>query len=359
MLYEKSRQSTIFSSWDWMFTWWEVYEDLINTKLTLLCLYKDNNLVGIAPFQIIKTYPKCLVQGKTLCFMGTGEPKGNEVVSEFLDFIVEPGMETEMINSVSEYLIKYKNKWDFADFEFLLKDALILKCFNSKNSKIPRREIEYGVRFSIPEMPSFEDYKSQMGKRWSKMFEKKSRILARDGQVKIASMDTLESIEPAFKQLVEMHEARWSDRSIRSIFHSTNFCNFHIKIMRRLLPKNKVFIKTLYKDDEALACYYGFTDKDQIHYYQSGFFSQYANRYSPLFLLLCNEIGEAIKNKKTFDFMFSDDAYSYKKTQYSAKQSPMYRLRWSSQEYRFYLFDVAKAILNTYLKMIEAINKKK
>lgn len=128
--------------------------------------------------------------------------------------------------------------------------------------------------------------------------------------------------------------------------------------MRRLLPKKKVFIKTLYRDDEALACYYCFTDNKQIHYYQSGFFSRHANRYSPLFLLVCTEIGEAIKSNMKFDFMYSDEANSYKKEQYAAEYESMYRLRWSTQWYRFYLFCGAKAIQNTFIRMIEVINNK-
>jgi len=358
-LYEKCQQSTIFSSWDWMFSWWEIYGDLINSKLTILCLYKDNKIVGIAPFQILNIFPKSLVQGKTLCFLGTGEKKCDGVVSQFIDFIVEPELEIEMVEKVSEYLLKNKQLWDFADFEFLLEDALIFKCFNSAKSKISRKKINYGVRFSVPEMESFEDYQSQLGNRWRKMFAKKSRTLEKDGEIRIESTQTVESIEPAFKLLAEMHNARWNDRSNHSIFHSPHFCSFHLKVMRRLLPKKKVFIKTLYKDDEAMACYYCFTDKNQIHYYQSGFFTKYANRYSPLFLLVCSEIGEAIKSKMKFDFMYSDDAESYKKEQYAAEHEPMYRLRWSIKLYRFYLFDGAKFVQNTILKTQKAMNNKK
>jgi hypothetical protein len=129
--------------------------------------------------------------------------------------------------------------------------------------------------------------------------------------------------------------------------------------MERLLPQNKVFIKTIYRDDEALASYYGFSDKDQIHYYQSGFYSKYANRYSPLFLLVCNEIRESIKNDMIFDFMFSDEINSYKNDQYAAQNSKMYRLKWTPQKFRFFAFQSAKTIQDIMLKLIEIINKNK
>ena len=358
-LYDRCEKCTIFSSWDWMYTWWDVFKDQLNTKLTLLCFYNNNRLIGIAPFQIVSSFPKSLVQGNTLCFLGSGEVKNDQIVSQFLDFIVEPGMETKMTDAVSNYLVDNKSKWHFADFEFLLKDSLISQCFRSDKSGIHRKEVEYGVRFSVPEMVNFEYYKSQMGKRWKKMYLKKSRILSKDGAVKVTTIDTFESINPAFNLLAEMHEARWKNRTKRSIFKSPHFCNFHLKVMKRLLPKDKVFIKTLYLDDEALASYYCFTDKSHIHYYQSGFYTEHANRYSPLFLLVCDEIGKAIKSKKTFDFMFSDQPDSYKKEQYAAEHTTMYRLRWSPYRFRFVIFHCAKMIQNIFLKMVETINNKK
>ena len=351
-LYEKCDRNSVFSSWDWVFTWWEVFKDQFDRELFILCLYQGDSLVGIAPFQICKgSFPKLLVQGKTLQFIGNGEAYEDSIVSEFQDFIVLPELESEMVSMVSEYLLKYSNKWNFADFEFLLKDALILQCFNDSGNvyneghcQIARQKIEYGVRFSIPEMESYEEYQAQMGGRWRKMLAKKGRKLARDGDVRTESTKTLDSIKPALTQLADMNCSRWKERTGSCIFDSFRFVEFHQKIMARLIPKNRAVIKTLYLDDEALASYYTFNDKGRIHYYQSGFYAQYANKYSPLFLLVCNEIGESIKNNKIFDFMFADDINSYKKDQYCCEYESMYRLRWTSQSIRFSAYNSAKII---------------
>ncbi len=361
-LYDKCEKSSIFSSWDWAFTWWEVFHDQFVRELFILGLYQNNKLVGIAPFQICKPpSPKSLVQGKTLQFIGNGESIDDSIISEFQDFIVLPEFELEMIQSVSKYLIKHSNKWSFADFEFLLKNALILQCFHDSSShakNVDRYKMEYGVRFSIPKMESFEQYHEQMGKRWKKMYSKKNSKLLRAGEVRTESTQTLEAIKPALAQLADMNCSRWKERTGACIFDSSRFVEFHQKIMARLIPKNRATIKTLYLDDEALASYYIFTDKSQIHYYQSGFHPKYGNRYSPLFLLVCNEIGESIKNNQMFDFMFADDANSYKKEQYSCEHEPMYRLRWSSQKYRLPLFHSAKYAQNTLMSIKHTLNEK-
>ncbi len=371
-LYDKCDRSSVFSSWDWVFTWWEVFKDQFERELFILCLYQGDSLVGIAPFQICKaSFPKSLVQGKTLQFIGNGEAYEDSIVSEFQDFIVQPELEAEMVSLVSEYLIKHSNKWSFADFEFLLKDALILQCFdcgakeyNKNHSQILRQKTEYGVRFSIPKMDSYEEYQTQMGGRWRKMLGKKGRKLARVGEVRTESTKTLDSIKPALTQLADMNCYRWKEKTGRCIFDSTRFVAFHQKIMERLIPKNRVAIKTLYLDDDALASYYTFSDKGRIHYYQSGFHVQYANKYSPLFLLVCNEIGESIKNNQMFDFMFADDANSYKKDQYCCEYESMYRLRWTSQPIRFLAYSGAKKIqdnvqnIKAKIAELKAKNKK-
>lgn len=353
-LHAQCSGATIFSSWDWLYTWWEVFETQANRKLFIICLYHADELVGIAPFQIVKTYPKSMIQGKTLCFIGSGENKKDQVVSEYLDLIINPEYETEALNTFADVLVDNKRHWNFADFEYLLEDALILQCFATRQQQISTRKMPYGKRYFVSGFKNFDEYTSQMGKRWQKMLVKKSRALERDGQMIIRSTKKDEPTEEAFERLDEMHEARWKDRTGVNIFKSEYFNAFHKMILERLAPQGRACIKTLFIDDEALATYYYFSDKGQVHYYQSGFFSEHANRYSPLFLLVCQEVGRCIKENKMFDFMFSDEDSSYKEAQYAASYAPMYRLRWAHGNKRFLLLDCAKYLQN---KMIALKNK--
>lgn len=359
VLYEKCNRSTIFSSWEWMRTWWEVYHDQGRRELFVLCFYHEKELIGIAPFQIDNSFPKSLIQGKTLRFLGSGEARKDIIISQYVDFIVLPGMEELMVSAVSEKLIEHKNKWNFADFEYLLKDALVITCFSKVNdTNVCVQKVDYGYRFYLSELDNFEQYLSRMGKRWHKMFKKKSRLMHRDGEVKTISTSSLETVGPFFEMLSKMHCSRWKEKVDECVFNSTRFSAFHKKILERLVPKNKAMIKTIMLDDKALASYYVFTDKDRVHYYQSGFYSKYANRYSPLFLLVCNEIGETIKNQKLFDFMYDDNIDSYKKKQYAADYERMYRLKWSTHPFRFFVFNCVKEMQNRILDLIKIIKNK-
>jgi len=350
-LYIECQNTTIFLSWDWMYTWWEVFNKSINSDLFILTLYEKERLIGIAPFHIINSFPKSLIQGKTLSFIGFGENKEDKIVSQYFDFIVADENQEQLISSVSKYLIDEKKKWDFADFTFLLEDSVVSQCFQKDNLKIQTNISQYGNRFYIPPMQHFDDFIAKLGNRWSKMYRNKNRKLEASGLTKIESVENIEDARTAFKQLSKMHKARWKNRTKLNIFNSELFNEFHLKILERLVPQNKASIKTLCVDGNALACYYYFTDKSQIHYYQSGFYSENANRYSPLFLLICKEIGSSIKNKRVFDFMFDENQASYKKEQYAAQSIPMYRLICSPYKSRMIKHRYAKSIQMKYLKL--------
>ena len=356
-LYSQDLEATIFISWDWMFTWWETFNNSIKSQLFILCVYENKELIGIAPFYLLHSFPKSLIQGKTITFIGSGENCKDKIVSQYSDFLVNANKKAEVVKSISDFLISNKNKWDFADFEFLLKDSLISTFFEDGLSDIHINSSHYGNRFFISEIKDMDDFLNQMGNRWSKMFRKKYQKLQNQGEVEIISTQNTDATQKEFKQLAKMHEARWKGRTDFNIFKSKLFNDFHMKIMERLVPKDKAFIKTLSLNGEPLSSYYCFKDKSQIHYYQSGFYSENANKYSPLFLLVCKEIGVAIKNDCLFDFMFDEDHSSYKKEQYAAQCEPMYRIMWSHKKTRIKHHGYAKIIQTKYLSFKHSLSK--
>jgi len=366
-LYEQCHHCTIFSSWDWMFTWWEVFGDESIRELYILCAYDDNELLGIAPFQIQKKHLLSLVVGRKLQFIGVGEADEDNILSEFGDLILSPKKCKEVCELFAQILFS-NNDWDFADFNYLLKSSLILQFFKGytdKNKGVKaslKSQISVsGVRYLIPEVDTFDDYHQTLGKRWAKMYTKKNRKLERDGDVRISQSESIENIESDLKALADMHRSRWTKRTDHLIFDSERFYQFHQKILKRLVPQGKAYIRTLSLNNKPLAAYYAFTDKAQVHYYQSGFYVEKSNLYSPLFILICKEIGSTNEQNKVFDFMYSE-ANSYKKTQYAAQAQDVYRLMWAHQGYRLTLFNILKKIKNKYEEMcgyIDAHLKKK
>lgn len=339
-LYDSLDNTTLFSSWDWLYTWWEVYSKCDLRDLFILCFYDDAKLVGIAPFQIERKYPHTCIQGRTLRFLASGESLKDNVATPFVDLLILPGYEDAVIDSLEGKLRSYRKRWDFAEFDFLLDDALIFRCFK-KTKHVYKQRYSNGFRYEVPKVAGQEAYLETLARRWRKDFNKKDRVLNKVGELSIRQ-SSIENLSESMDLLQAMHRDRWQSRARFLVFESVYFDQFHRKILEKLIPKNKAYIRTLYLNDEPLSCYYAFEDKNQIHYYQSAFYSKNANRFMPLFYLVCKEIGSAMEQGKRYDFMFDDNPDSYKKHQYSASAKPMYRLVWTASRYRLTVFNLYK-----------------
>jgi len=344
-LYDSVEDVTLFNSWDWLYTWWEVFSECDLRDLFILCFYDKETLVGIAPFQIERKYPHTYIQGRTLRFLASGECLTDNVATPFVDLLILAGYKEAVVGNIEIALKAHSNRWDFAEFDFLLEDALIFDCFKNTQSMYQQR-YSNGFRYEVPKVANLDEYLETLARRWRKDFNKKDRVLSKAGVLSIRE-STLDTLQKSMDLLQEMHRDRWQSRASFLVFESEHFDDFHRKILKRLIPQNKAYIRTLYLNDEPLSCYYAFEDKNQIHYYQSAFYSKNANRFMPLFYLVCKEIGQAMEQGKRYDFMFDDNPESYKKHQYSAAGKPMYRLVWTPSRSRLVVFNLYKKYKRT------------
>ena len=88
-LLEKSNVFSVYLSWEWLYTWWEIFGKTQNWELFIVTVRENGELVGIAPF--IKRQIKVLgiINRISIEFLGTGEDEKDEVCSNYLDIIVK------------------------------------------------------------------------------------------------------------------------------------------------------------------------------------------------------------------------------------------------------------------------------
>ena len=114
-LLQRSHTNTIFLTWEWIYTWWEVFGK--EGELFLITVRnKGGELIGIAPFFIRKSkYYKFPV--KEMTFIGMGH-------SDRQDFITLDN-NSKIIKAIILKIYENKNKYDIVSLDQIPSDSLL------------------------------------------------------------------------------------------------------------------------------------------------------------------------------------------------------------------------------------------
>ncbi|MCB1756248.1 MAG: GNAT family N-acetyltransferase [Gammaproteobacteria bacterium] len=307
-LLQRCPNSTPFLTWEWLYSWWEVFAGETNL-LKIVTIRQQGRLIGLAPFQIEKRGRSS--GGDILRFIGTGEDEADEVVSEYLDILAETGAREKVIESVLKWFDELQG-WRRLLFENILPDSLIDAFCDALDQRFNQQTVTTGLRYSIPLSGGYDAYLDGIGQSRRKRLAQSERRLKKDGGQALSVCQSREDAESAFEILSRLNAERWETKSKPCIFDSEKFTTFHRKIIDRLLPLGQTDIHLLSLGDKPLAAVYCFYYNKAVYYYQSGFASEGANRYTPLWVAHSRIIERAADaGYELYDFMRGDE-HSYK-----------------------------------------------
>jgi CelD/BcsL family acetyltransferase involved in cellulose biosynthesis len=328
-LNDSSDKGTLFSSWEWLFSWWEVYQHDAKRTLHILCCYQDDTLVGIAPFQILNHPTRYFPCSKQLMLLGTGETDGGLVLTEYLDLIIAVTDASPVIGAFTHSLMQQQKRWQAASFPQTLADSHLEHLFSGQNLSIKAVKKEYGFRTLINLPDTYKDYLMSLKKKKRNNITRMLTRLETEQEYDIENLSDGLDADIALDAVADLNRARRSDMKQDSAFHYPKFEAFHRLVVKRLLPLNKVEIRVLRIKDEPVAALYSLIDKGILHAYQCGFEAELGHRYALQTMMITQEISHCIDNPELdhFNFMFSEDENSYKLS-YTAYTETMYDLEF-------------------------------
>ncbi|PID45102.1 MAG: hypothetical protein CSB47_10120 [Proteobacteria bacterium] len=352
-LNDRARQGTIFSSWEWLFSWWEVYQHEGKRQLYILCCRQHGKLVGIAPFQIHyhpRRYFPCNTQ---LILLGTGETDGTLVLSEYLDIIAEPGLESRIMEAFSNALMAKQEMWQATKFTQLLAGSNLSRLFEGQHLSIISKETPCGFRTLIDLPDTYKDYLMSLRKKKRNNITRMYTRLQTEQTFVVDSLNDGLNPDIALTELAGLNRERFTQLKQPSPFDSANFKAFHHSLVKRLLPLNKVQIRILRIKGKAVAGLYSLIDGETMHAYQCGFESKLGHRYALLTMMLTQEISHCIDDPQftRFNFMYSIDENSYK-LRYSAYTEPMFNLSHFPRGYKAQLYQFIHGPLKQQVKSL-------
>jgi CelD/BcsL family acetyltransferase involved in cellulose biosynthesis len=286
---------TIFSTWEWLSTWWKYFGN--DKKLLLLLAEENGKVIGIAPLMYYVDKMFGLRMGK-IEFIGTNN-------ADYNDFILAEKRE-DCIKLFMEYLGTLAEKWTCVDLSDIPENSksLLTLCKISRTIK----PIHKCPCISLPNSPDILMKSLSPNLRYD--LRRNLRRLEKDGfRVNFADYSDSQAFSKGMRSFFELHQKRWISKGFSGVYAEEKTRNFALDIAKSFSQKGWLGLYLLELSDKPVSALYGFKYKSKFYSYLSGFDPAY-RRYSVGKLLLSHAINECIKEGLTeFDFMCGGEEY--------------------------------------------------
>jgi CelD/BcsL family acetyltransferase involved in cellulose biosynthesis len=307
-LLKKSRGDTVFLAWEWMYTWWECFQE--NRQLFILAVYDESeNLVGIAPLCISKKKIGCIPILKYIKFLGT-----MPISSDHLDFIIYKGMERKVLGVIVEYLFQ-ENRWDFCLLSNIPATSLTGRLLQEVIGNRPfQSEISQECPY-IPLPSRIEDFHLTLSRNMRNTIKRRRRNLYKKyDKVEFVAWKNPDGLENAMERLFALHEKRWKVMKHKGNLARIDVSEFHKKIARKLLNSDLLGLYFLRVQGNDVAALYTFKYNNKLFYYQGGWDPEWSKDH--VGSILTNLVIEDAINKgySEYDFLRGSEDYKTRLT---------------------------------------------
>lgn len=229
-LLSASAADNFFLRWEWIHTWWEIFQD--GRELWLLAAFQGKDLVGLGPFYLEKS----IVFGvRELRFC-----TASDLYPDYLDVITKPGLERAVANAFFEYTASACRT------NVVIMDNLL------PNSTVFRHLDLAKPWFSVVTRPSnlcpflriegsFDDYlRSRFSAKSRRQLLRKHRQMIESQGMHLTRVERPEELSEAIDGLLELHLKRAETKSIQSSLGTERKKVFYQKISSRILGQGAV-----------------------------------------------------------------------------------------------------------------------
>lgn len=308
-LLEKSDTKSIFLTWEWLYCWWKHFKGQ-NQLFIIIAKSKGNGqILGIAPFYIEKTKVLGLFSVNKIKFLGT-----KQVGSDFLDFIIYPGKENEVLKAVYEYIKKHSPLWDvveIGDIDHNSSSIGLLRIVLNGDFRIIEKKAHICPYLELKQ--NYEDLITHLSPNMRSSLKRRTKVLEEKYKVDFSIIDKKDEIGKHLNILFSLHNQRFVSKkgntNNKSSFMGHEIINFHRDVANCFVSKGWLKFYFLTRDSDTLACLYAFKYKDRLFYFQSGLNPQW-EKLSPGAVLMGYCIKDAVRDDlKEFHYLRGNEQY--------------------------------------------------
>jgi CelD/BcsL family acetyltransferase involved in cellulose biosynthesis len=301
--------------YEWATAWWEHYRSSHTSLHVLVVRDECDCIIGIAPWYLTESR----LTGRIIRFLGSGE-----VCSDYLSVLCEEHQQEEVVDAVSDYLLKHRRDWDVVELSGVEQHDAVADRLAERlagfGHHVDVRTRWNGWRLALPE--DWPTFLSRLSKSRRERTRKLERQNLATGRATLRPINDQQELNDAFGLLVDLHQKRRASIGEKGCFHSARLTAFHRQVCHELLSCGQLRFLVLELDGRAIAAEYGLTSDDTVYYYQGGFDPQFADE-RPGWLSFAASLKLAIEQGyQYYDFLRGDEPY---KAHWRAEPRPTWR----------------------------------
>ena len=292
----------VFVSPVWLQVWWQVFGS--GAELFLRAVWQGENIIGIAPF---------LVKEKTVSFVGSAD------VSDYLDFIVAPGMERDFCNILLDDL--REKGISRLDLNPVRSDSTVftqlIAIARDRGYEVLCTSEDISLEMDLP--ATWDEYLAVLTTKQRHEVRRKLRRLSEAGKVDYYFIDDSAAVSDAMGTFLKMFT---ESRQDKATFMTARMESFFRLLADTMAEAGLLRLGVLELDAQPTAMIMCFDYNDCVYLYNSGYDSEY-NFLSVGLLSKALAVKDSIqRGRKRFDFLKGAESYKY---HLGGREVPLYR----------------------------------
>lgn len=301
-LVRRSSANTIFSTWEWMSTWWSAYQPgLLHIAA---CRAEDETLVAIAPWFLTETE----TGEQVLSTIGCKE------VTDYLDLIVDTAYVDAVLPRLAAHLQEHTSRFDTVFFCNIAEDSLtygqLPQHLEAQGFTIELQPEDVCPVVSLP--GDWQGYLTQLDKKQRHEVRRKMRrVLGQNTEVDWFIVDDTHDLEEEMEYFFKLMAMSDPDKAV--FLQDENNVRFFKNLAPIMLKAGWLQLNFLTVNGDRAAAYMNFDYEGAVLVYNSGLDQETHGHLSPGIVLLAFNIQHAIETgHHTFDFLQGDEEYKYR-----------------------------------------------
>lgn len=257
--------ASIFSTWEWLGTWWRVFGE--DQRLQVLAFFDDHEqLAGLAVLAI--THHAIFRDWRLRLLRLMGDGSGD---SENLDIIARPGSEEAVTDTFLQYLNSISRSWDLCALNTLPSYSPVGQCLLQTLRLRNWPHLTSQRRGCVIDLPKdWETYRKQLSYNERGQLGKYMRRLEREYKVRLHAA-TESDLASCLQDFFDLHQKRWVSQGQAGTFASQARRQFYSDLSRLFLERGWLQLWMLELNGANVGAEYDFLWKDTVYSLQGGF----------------------------------------------------------------------------------------